>query len=124
MCRTSSRFRLSYVEVAEWQAERGVTVDLSIIFDRVHAFTPRILEAERSYCSLVGSHWPVDETLLKIGGRWRYVFRCLDEHGQIVDVYLTDHRDAASARAFFAGDGRGRRDADPRHEPQDEMLLV
>jgi transposase, IS6 family len=43
----------------------------------------------------------VDETLLKIGGRWRYVFRCLDERGQIVDVYLSDHRDAASARAFF-----------------------
>ena len=43
----------------------------------------------------------MDETLLKIGGRWRYVFRAIDEHGQVVDVYLSDHRDAASARAFF-----------------------
>ncbi len=43
----------------------------------------------------------MDETLLKIGGRWRYVFRAIDEHGQVVDVYFSDHRDAASARAFF-----------------------
>jgi transposase-like protein len=35
-----------------------------------------------------------------MAGRWRYVFRCLDEHGQIVEVDLSDHRDAASARAF------------------------
>ena len=69
------------------------------------------------WASCGGSRWPVDETLLKIGGRWCYVFRAIDEHGQIIDAYLSDHRDAASARAFFAGDGRGRRDADPRHEP-------
>jgi transposase-like protein len=43
----------------------------------------------------------VDETLFKIGRRWRYAFRAIDEDGQIVDVFLSDHRDAASARAFF-----------------------
>jgi transposase, IS6 family len=43
----------------------------------------------------------VEETLLKIGGRWRYVFRSIDERGQIVDVYLSERRDAASARTFF-----------------------
>jgi transposase-like protein len=42
----------------------------------------------------------VDETLVKIGGRWRYVCRAIDGHGQVVDAYLSDHRDAASARAF------------------------
>jgi transposase-like protein len=95
------RFRLSYAEVAEWLAERGVTVAPSAIYDWVQAFTPRFLDAARRHRSPVGTRWRVDETLLKIGGRWRYVFRGLDEHGQIVDVYLSDHRDAASARAFF-----------------------
>ena len=95
------RFRLSYAEVAEWLAERGVTVDPSTIYDWVQAFTPLFIEAARQHRSPVGTHWHVDETLLKVGGRWRYAFRCLDEHGQIVDVYLSDHRDAASARAFF-----------------------
>ena len=87
--------------MAEWLAERGVTVDPSTIYDWVQAFTPRFLEAARRHRSPVGTRWRLDETLLKMGGRWRYVFRCLDEHGQIVDVYLSDHRDAASARAFF-----------------------
>ncbi len=92
------RFRLSYVEVAEWLAERDVIVDPSTIYDWVQAFTPRFIEAARQHRSPVGSRWRVDETLLKIGGRWRYVFRCLDEHGQIVDVSLSDHRDAAAGR--------------------------
>jgi transposase, IS6 family len=95
------RFRLSYAEVAEWLAERGVAVDPSTIYDWVQAFTPRFIEAARQHRSPVGTRWWVDETLLKIGGRWRYVFRCLDEHGQILDVYLSNHRDARSARAFF-----------------------
>ena len=95
------RYRLSYVEVAELLAERGVAVDPSTIYDWVQAFTPRFLEAASAHRSRVGGRWRVDETLLKIGGRWRYVFRAIDEHGQVVDVYLSDHRDAASARAFF-----------------------
>jgi transposase, IS6 family len=95
------RYRLSYVDVAEWLAERGVIVDPSTIYDWVQAFTPRFIEAGRMHRSRVGTRWRVDETLLKLGGRWRYVFRAIDEHGQVVDVYLSDHRGAASARAFF-----------------------
>ncbi len=95
------RYRLSYVEVAELLAERGVAVDPSTIYDWVQAFTPRFIEAARKHHFPVGTRWWVDETLLKIGGRWRYVFRCLDEHGQIVDVYLSNRRDAGSAHAFF-----------------------
>ncbi len=95
------RFRLSSVEVAEWLAERDVSVDPSTIYDWVQAFPPRFIEAARRHRVPVGTRWHVDETLLKIGRRWRYVFRCLDERGQLVDVYLSDHRDAAAARAFF-----------------------
>lgn len=43
----------------------------------------------------------MDETLLKIGDRWRYLFRCIDDQGQIVDVYLSDRRNAAAAQTFF-----------------------
>ena len=95
------RYRLSYADVAEMLAERGVAVDSSTIYDWVRAFTPRFLEAARTHRVRVGARWCVDETLLRIGGRWRYVFRAIDEHGQVVDVYLSDRRDATSARAFF-----------------------
>ena len=95
------RFRLSYADVAEWLAERGISVDPSTIYDWVHTFTPRSIEAARRQRHPIGRKWRVDETLFKIGGRWRYAFRAIDEDGQIVDVLLSDHRDAASARAFF-----------------------
>jgi transposase, IS6 family len=95
------RFRLSYADLAEWLAERGITVDPSTIYDWVHVFTPRFLDAARTYRHRIGRTWRVDETPCKIGGRWRYAFRAIDEDGQIVDVLRSDHRDAASARAFF-----------------------
>ena len=95
------RFRLSYADVAEWLAERGITVDPSTIYDWVRTFTPRFIEAARRHRHPLGRKWRGDETLFKIGDRWRYAFRAIDEHGQIIDVLLSDHRDAASARAFF-----------------------
>jgi transposase-like protein len=87
--------------MAEWLAERGITVDPSTIYDWVHTFTPRFIDAARRHRHPVGRRWRVDETFFKIGGRWRYAFRALDEDGQIVDVLVSEQRDAASARAFF-----------------------
>ena len=80
------RYRLSYADVAEWLAERGVMVDSSTVYDWVQTFTPRFSAAARAHRSPLGRRWRVDETYLKIGGRWRYLYRAIDEHGQIVDV--------------------------------------
>src|SRR3712207_3028221 len=55
------RYRLSYADVAELLAERGVNVDPSTIYDWVHAFPPRFITAARVYRSPVGSRWRVDE---------------------------------------------------------------
>jgi transposase-like protein len=61
----------------------------------------------------------VHETLFKIGGRWRYAFRAIDEDGQIVDVLLSDHRDGASARALLrAGNQLDRGDPYSCHHGQ------
>ncbi len=95
------RYKLSYADVAELLAERGVRVDPSTIYDWVRAFTPRFITAARPHRSQVGKRWRVDETYLKIDGRWRYLFRAIDEQGQIIDVFLSDRRDAAAAQAFF-----------------------
>jgi transposase-like protein len=56
------------------------------IYDWVRAFTPRFIAAARADRSPVGTWWRVDETYLKIGGRWRYLYRAIDAHGHIVDV--------------------------------------
>jgi transposase-like protein len=94
-------YRLRYEDVVEWLAERGVTVEPSTVYDWVRAFTPRFIEAARQHRALVGGRWRVDETYIKVGTRWHYLFRAIDEHGQIVDVFLSRRRDAAAAQAFF-----------------------
>ncbi len=73
--------------MVEWLAERGVQVDASPSYDWVRAFTPHFIDAARTHRSRIGSCWRVDETYVKVDGRWRYVYRALDEDGQIVDVY-------------------------------------
>lgn len=95
------RYRLSYADVAELLAERGVSVDPSTIYDWVRAFTPRFMAAAQGHRSAIGRRWRVDETYLKIGKKWRYLYRAIDEHGQIIDVFLSDRRNADAARAFF-----------------------
>lgn len=97
------RYRLSYADVVEWLAERGITVDASTIYDWVRAFTPRFIDAARAHRAAVGQHWRVDETNIKVGKRWHYLYRAIDEQGQIVDVYLSDRRNTAAAQAFFEG---------------------
>jgi transposase-like protein len=89
--------------VAEWLAERGITVDPSTIYDWVRAFTPRFIEAARTHRTQVSRRWWVDETSIKIGKRWHYLVRAIDAHGQIVDVYLSHRRDRAAAQAVFDG---------------------
>jgi transposase-like protein len=49
----------------------------------------------------VGRSWYVDETYVKIQGRWCYLYRAIDTSGALVDVRLSETRDMAAARAFF-----------------------
>jgi transposase-like protein len=49
----------------------------------------------------VGDRWFVDETYVKVAGAWRYVYRAVDQHGQVIDVYLSQRRDSGAARRFF-----------------------
>ena len=50
----------------------------------------------------VGDRWQVDETYLKVGGSWRYLYRAIDQFGQVIDVLLSSGRDGGAARRFFA----------------------
>jgi IS6 family transposase len=48
-----------------------------------------------------GDRWFVDETYLKVAGKWIYLYRAIDQHGQVIDVLLSVRRDLAAARCFF-----------------------
>ncbi|SCF42158.1 Transposase (or an inactivated derivative) [Micromonospora matsumotoense] len=95
------RFNLSYRDVEELLVERGVEVDHVTVFRWVQRFTPLLADAARfsRYCP--GDRWFVDETYVKVNGIWRYVYRAVDQHGQVIDVLVSARRDAAAARRFF-----------------------
>jgi transposase-like protein len=95
------RFALSYRDVEELLADRGIDVDHVTIYRWVQRFTPLLAEAARPCRHAVGDHWQVDETYVKVAGRWRYVYRAIDQSGQVVDVFVSIRRDAKAARRFF-----------------------
>jgi transposase-like protein len=88
--------------VEELLSERGIEVDHVTVFRWVQRFTPRLADAARPCRHAVGDRWFVDETYVKVAGRWRYVYRAVDQYGQIIDVYVSPRRDARAARRFFA----------------------
>ena len=95
------RFGLSYRDVEELLTERGVEVDHVTVYRWVLRFMPLLAEAARPCRHAVGDRWSVDETYVKVGGRWRYVYRAIDQFGQVIDVFVSARRDAKAARRFF-----------------------
>jgi transposase-like protein len=95
------RYGLSYRDVEELLAERGITVDHVTIYRWVQRFTPEFIEAARPCRHAPGDRWFVDETYLKVAGQWAYLYRGVDQHGQVIDVLLSARRDLAAARRFF-----------------------
>ena len=92
------RFSLSYRDVEELLTERGVEVDHVTIYRWVQRFTPLLADAARPCRHLVGDRWFVDETSVKVAGRWRYVYRAIDQFGQVIDVVASPRRDVRAAR--------------------------
>jgi transposase-like protein len=61
-----------------------------------------LVEAARPCRHGVGDRWLVDETYVRVAGVWRYLYRAIDQFGQVIDVSLSARRDARAARRFFA----------------------
>jgi transposase-like protein len=95
------RYSLSYRDVEELLAERGIEVDHVTIYRWVQTFTSEFIDAARLSRHAMGERWFVEETYVKVAGRWTYLYRAVDQHGQVIDVLVSTRRDAAAARAFF-----------------------
>jgi transposase, IS6 family len=67
----------------------------------VQRLTPLYQGAARPHRRRVGQRWSVDETYVRVAGVWQYAYRAIDEHGQVIDVNVTNHRAAEDAAAFF-----------------------
>ncbi len=95
------RYGLSYRDLEELLAERGVEVDHVTLYRWVQRFTPLLIDAARPCRHAVGDRWFVDETYVKVSGSWRYVYRAVDQNGQVIDVYVSKKRDTVAATKFF-----------------------
>jgi IS6 family transposase len=95
------RFGLSYRDVEELLAERGIEVDHVTVYRWVLRFTPLLVEAARPCRHAVGDRWQVDETYVNVAGQWRYVYRAIDQFGQVIDMFFSTRRDATAAHRFF-----------------------
>jgi transposase, IS6 family len=95
------RYGLSYRDVEELLAERGIAVDHVTIYRWVQRFTPLLIDAARPCRHAPGDRWFVDESYVKVAGRWVYLYRAIDQVGQVIDVLVAEKRDLAATRRFF-----------------------
>ncbi len=94
-------YRLSAANVRDLLAERGLDVSARTVLTWVQTFGPLLGEAARRRARPVGTRWWVDETYVRVKGKWAYLYRAIDEDGQVIDVLLRAHRDLDSAKAFL-----------------------
>lgn len=95
------RFGLSYREIEELMAIRGVKVDHATIQRWVFKFTPLLEKEFRKRKKSVGRRWRMDETYVKVRGKWCYLYRAVDKQGNTVDFLLTKRRRRMSAQSFL-----------------------
>ena len=95
------RHPLSATSVMELLAERGIDVSNRTLLRWVQAFGPQLADEARQHRRSLGRTWYTDEMFFCRGQDKWYLYRAVDEHDQVVDVLLREHRDTASAEAFF-----------------------
>jgi putative transposase len=98
------RYKLSLRAVAELFLERGFAFTHEAVREWEARFAPLVtdnLRAKRT--GQAGRAWHVDETYIRVGGVWSYLYRAIDRAGNLVDSMLSDHRDMDAATRFFRG---------------------
>jgi transposase-like protein len=95
------RYGLPYRDVEELLAERGIEVDHVTMYRWVQTFTAEFSHLARPARRAAGDRWFVDETYVKVAGRWTHLYRAVDQHRHVIDVLVCPRRYAAAARAFF-----------------------
>lgn len=82
-------------------AERGVTVDHTIIYRWVQDYAPELDKRIRPLLNPANDSWRVDETYIKIKGEWKYLYRAVDSEGNTLDFMLSAKRDGKAVARFF-----------------------
>jgi transposase-like protein len=95
------RFSLSLRDVEELMAERNLAVDHTTVWRWVQAYAPEIRKRLQGQLRYKRTTWFMDETYVRVAGRWMYLFRAVDNRGDTVDFYLSETRDRDAAKRFL-----------------------
>lgn len=95
------RYTLSYRDLAEMMSERGLSVVHTTIFRWVQHFAPELEKRIRPHLKQSNDTWRVDETYIKVCGKWMYLYRAVDSQGQTLDFLLNETRSKRAAKRFF-----------------------
>ena len=95
------RYAVSYRDLEEIMAERGVVVDHTTLNRWVVKYAPLIAAEAQARKRPTANSWRVDETYIKVKGQWTYLYRAVDRDGKTLDFMLSERRDLAAARRFF-----------------------
>jgi len=94
-------FPISYRDLELMLLDRGVAVDHTTIFRWIQAYAAELEKRIRPHLRLSNGSWRVDETYVRVKGRWAYLYRAVDSRGQTIVFLLSPKRDAAAAQLFF-----------------------
>ena len=94
-------YPISYRQLEEMMQERGVSVDHSTLNRWVIKYALEVEKQFRARIRPVGKSWRMDETYVKIKGKWAYLYRAVDKKGQTIDFLLTPNRDRDAAEVFL-----------------------
>jgi transposase-like protein len=95
------QFSISYRDLERMFSDRGIQVDHTTLFRWIQAYAPELENRIRPHLRMTNGSWRVDETYIRVRGKWVYLYRAVDATGQTIDFLLSPKRDAGAARRFF-----------------------
>ncbi len=95
------KYALSYRDLEEIMSERGFHINHSTIYRWVIQYAPLLNKRIRKHLRKTNDSWRMDETYIKLRGKWMYLYRAVDTKGDTVDFWLSENRDKIAAKRFF-----------------------
>ncbi len=115
------RYGVSYRDLEEMLSERGVPVDHTTIYRWVQKYGPELDKRTRWYRQIspwFSDSWRVDETYIRVGGKWCYLYRAVTKDGRSVEFYMSTRRNTTAATRFLGKALRGAGHRGPHNGPR------